>query len=26
VGLAHCRGGKAVGIEGAACTVQILIR
>ncbi len=25
VGLAHCRGGKAVGIEGAACTVQILI-
>lgn len=24
VGLAHCRGGKAVGIEGAACTVQIL--
>jgi len=26
VGLAHCRGGKAVGIEGAACTVQVLIR
>jgi benzoylsuccinyl-CoA thiolase BbsB subunit len=26
VGLAHCRGGKAVGIEGAACTVQILVR
>jgi benzoylsuccinyl-CoA thiolase BbsB subunit len=26
VGLAHCRGGKAVGIEGAACTVQILMR
>lgn len=26
IGLAHCRGGKAVGIEGAACTVQILIR
>ncbi|MEZ5175562.1 MAG: thiolase family protein [Acidimicrobiia bacterium] len=26
VGLAHCRGGKAVGIEGAACTVQILTR
>ncbi len=26
VGLAHCRGGKAVGIEGAACTVQILIK
>lgn len=25
VGLAHCRGGKAVGIEGAACTVQILV-
>jgi len=25
-GLAHCRGGKAVGIEGAACTVQVLIR
>jgi acetyl-CoA acetyltransferase len=24
VGLAHCRGGKAAGIEGAACTVQIL--
>jgi len=23
-GLAHCRGGKAVGIEGAACTVQVL--
>ncbi len=26
VGVAHCRGGKAVGIEGAACTVQILVR
>ncbi len=26
VGLAHCRGGKAVGVEGAACTVQILLR
>lgn len=26
VGLAHCRGGKAVGIEGAACTVQIVTR
>ncbi len=26
IGLAHCRGGKAVGIEGAACTVQILTR
>ena len=26
VGLAHCRGGKAVGIEGAACTIQILVR
>ncbi|GMR02852.1 MAG: thiolase family protein [Acidimicrobiia bacterium] len=26
VGLAHCRGGKAVGVEGAACTVQILMR
>ena len=26
VGLAHCRGGKAVGIEGAACTVQILVK
>lgn len=25
-GLAHCRGGKAVGIEGAACTVQVLVR
>jgi acetyl-CoA acetyltransferase len=24
VGLAHCRGGKAAGIEGAACTVQIV--
>ena len=24
VGLAHCRGGKAAGIEGAACTVTIL--
>ncbi|MCP3997174.1 MAG: thiolase family protein [bacterium] len=26
VGVAHCRGGKAVGVEGAACTVQILVR
>ncbi len=26
VGLAHCRGGKAAGIEGAACTVQMLVR
>ncbi len=26
IGVAHCRGGKAVGIEGAACTVQILVR
>ncbi|MCZ7533719.1 MAG: thiolase family protein [Acidimicrobiia bacterium] len=26
IGLAHCRGGKAVGIEGAACTVQIVTR
>ncbi len=26
VGLAHCRGGKAVGIEGAACTVQLLVK
>lgn len=26
VGLAHCRGGKAVGIEGAACTVQVLVK
>ena len=24
VGIAHCRGGKAAGVEGAACTVQIL--
>ena len=24
VGLAHCRGGKAAGVEGAACTVQIV--
>lgn len=24
VGLAHCRGGKAAGIEGAACTVNVL--
>ncbi len=23
-GLAHCRGGKAAGIEGAACTIAIL--
>ncbi|MBI4729968.1 MAG: thiolase family protein [Acidobacteria bacterium] len=26
VGLAHCRGGKAAGVDGAACTVQILTR
>ncbi len=26
VGLAHCRGGKAEGIEGAACTVHVLVR
>jgi benzoylsuccinyl-CoA thiolase BbsB subunit len=26
VGLAHCRGGKAAGVEGAACTVQVLVR
>lgn len=26
VGVAHCRGGKAAGVEGAACTVQILTR
>ncbi len=26
IGLAHCRGGKAAGIEGAACTVQILVK
>lgn len=26
VGLAHCRGGKAAGVEGAACTVQVLTR
>lgn len=25
VGLAHCRGGKAAGIEGAACTVNIVV-
>lgn len=24
VGLAHCRGGKAAGVEGAACTVNIV--
>lgn len=24
IGLAHCRGGKAAGIEGAACTVNIV--
>jgi acetyl-CoA acetyltransferase len=24
VGLAHCRGGKARGVEGTACTVNIL--
>jgi acetyl-CoA acetyltransferase len=26
VGLAHCRGGKTVGIDAAACTVQILVK
>ncbi|MDQ7801673.1 MAG: thiolase family protein [Armatimonadota bacterium] len=26
VGLAHCRGGKAAGVEGAACTVLIATR
>jgi len=26
VGVAHCRGGKAAGVEGAACTVQVLTR
>jgi acetyl-CoA acetyltransferase len=26
VGLAHCRGGKAAGVEGAACTVLVLVR
>jgi acetyl-CoA acetyltransferase len=26
VGLAHCRGGKTVGVDAAACTVQILFR
>jgi acetyl-CoA acetyltransferase len=26
VGLAHCRGGKAAGIEGAACTVLVAVR
>ncbi len=26
VGVAHCRGGKAAGVEGAACTVQVLVR
>ena len=25
VGLAHCRGGKAQGVEGTACTVNILV-
>ncbi len=25
IGLAHCRGGKAAGVEGAACTVQIVM-
>jgi len=24
VGVAHCRGGKAVGVEGTACTVHVL--
>ncbi len=24
IGLAHCRGGKAAGVEGAACTVNII--
>lgn len=26
VGIAHCRGGKAAGVEGAACTVQVLVK
>ena len=26
VGVAHCRGGKAVGVEGTACTVHVLIK
>jgi acetyl-CoA acetyltransferase len=26
VGLAHCRGGKAAGVEGAACTVLVAVR
>jgi len=26
IGVAHCRGGKAAGVEGAACTVQVLVR
>ena len=26
VGLAHCRGGKTVGIDAAACTLQILVK
>ena len=26
VGLAHCRGGKTVGVDAAACTVQILVK
>ncbi|MHB8262467.1 MAG: thiolase family protein [Acidimicrobiales bacterium] len=25
VGVAHCRGGKAQGVEGTACTVNILV-
>lgn len=25
-GVAHCRGGKAVGVEGTACTVHVLSR
>ncbi len=26
VGIAHCRGGKAQGVEGTACTVNILVK
>lgn len=26
VGVAHCRGGKAAGVEGAACTVLVATR
>ncbi len=25
IGVAHCRGGKAQGVEGTACTVNILV-